>query len=121
MLFEMSECSGRQEKQREVDGEGVVLLIGGEREEAENDGREDDEEQDAALGEALPGGLAEAMTLAPCDGDGGGSEEAPGKEPDDVESPVERGGEFVVVARDAGAEEARDVLVVEVEPCPAGV
>ena len=58
---------------------------------------------------------------------GGWSEEAPRKEPDEVERPVEEAGELVVVARDAAAEEAEDVLVDEVEPeeavavCAAGV
>ena len=33
-----------------------------------------------------------------------------------MEGPVEGGGEFVVVAGDAAAEEAKDVLVDEVEP-----
>src|ERR1700761_3303217 len=61
------------------------------------------------------------MTFAPADGYCGGGEEAPGEEPDDVKEPVERGGELVVVTRDAGAQKARDVLVVEVEPRPAGV
>src|SRR5580658_3054969 len=121
MQFEMSECRGRQEKQREVDGEGVVLLIGGEREEAEDDGGEDGEQEDATFGERAPGGLAETVTLAPRNGDGGGSEEAPGEEPDDMKRPVERAGELVVVAWDASAEEARDVLVVEVEPRPTSV
>ena len=43
-------------------------------------------------------------------------EEAHGEEPNDVEAPVEGGGELVVVARDAAAEEAEDMLVDEVEP-----
>ncbi len=55
-------------------------------------------------------------SATPGDEDGGGSEEAPGKEPDEVQRPVERGGELVVVARDAAAEEAQQVFVDEVEP-----
>jgi hypothetical protein len=47
---------------------------------------------------------------------GHGQKEAHGEEPDDVEAPVEGTGELVVVARDAAAEEAEDVLVDEVEP-----
>src|SRR5208283_29908 len=47
---------------------------------------------------------------------GHGEEEAHGEEPDEVEAPVEGAGELVVVARDAAAEEAEDVLVDEVEP-----
>ena len=43
-------------------------------------------------------------------------EEAPGEEPDEVEGPVKIAGEFVVIVRDASAEEAEDVLVDEVEP-----
>jgi len=45
-----------------------------------------------------------------------GEEEAPGKEPDEVEEPVGEGGELVVVVGIALAEEAEDVLVDEVEP-----
>ena len=57
------------------------------------------------------------MTLpAPEGGEAQGQEERPGEEPDEVERPVEVAGELVVVAGDAAAEEAEDVLVDEVEP-----
>src|SRR6185437_3607228 len=121
MSFEIRECRGGEEQQRKVDGEGVVLLVGGEREEAEDDDGEDGEQEDGPLGEGTPGGVAEAVALTPSDGDRGGGKEAPGEEPDDVQRPVECGGKLVVVAGYASAEEARDVFVVEVEPRPSGV
>jgi hypothetical protein len=52
----------------------------------------------------------------PGDGEEGREEEAPGKEPDEVEEPVGEGGELVVVVWIALAEEAEEVLVDEVEP-----
>ncbi len=48
-----------------------------------------------------------------------GEEEAPGKEPDEVEEPVGGGGELVVVVRVAFAEEAQNMLVDEIEVPPA--
>jgi hypothetical protein len=54
--------------------------------------------------------------LLPGDPKRGGREKAPGKEPDQVQRPVKCRGELVVVAGDAFAEEAEDVLVDEVEP-----
>ncbi len=47
---------------------------------------------------------------------GDGKEEAPGKEPDEMEGPEEISGELVVVHGDALAQEAEEVLVDEVEP-----
>ena len=63
-----------------------------------------------------PGAGEEGAALAPGNDEGGGGEEAPGEEPDQVQGPVEVAGELVVVAGDAAAEEAEDVLVDEVEP-----
>jgi hypothetical protein len=56
------------------------------------------------------------FAVAPGVEEGGGGEEAPGKEPDEMERPVQIRGELVVVAGDTAAEEAEDVLVDEVEP-----
>ncbi len=52
--------------------------------------------------------------------DGCGKEGCPGEEPEDEQKPEDRDGDLAVVVRDAAAEEARDVLVVEIEPGPAG-
>src|SRR5581483_5296745 len=52
--------------------------------------------------------------------DGGEEEGGPGKEPEDEQEPEDRDGDLPVVVGDAAAEEARDVLVVEIEPGPAG-
>jgi hypothetical protein len=46
----------------------------------------------------------------------GACEEAPGEEPDDVESPEEVAGKLVVVPGESLAEEAEEVFVDEVEP-----
>ena len=53
--------------------------------------------------------------------DGAGQEGGPGKDPDGGEQPEERDGDLAVVVGDAAGEEAGDVLVVEIEPGPAGV
>ncbi len=120
-MRDAGECGGEENQEGKVDGEGVVLLIGGEREEEEDEGGEEGKDLDGLEGEAggmLGGGGAgeEAIAVAPCEDEGGGCEEAPGEEPDEVEGPVEVAGELVVVAGDAAAEEAEDVLVDEVEP-----
>ena len=52
--------------------------------------------------------------------DGGGQESCPGEEPEDEQEPEDGDGDLAVVVGDAAAEEAGDVLVVEVEPGPAG-
>ena len=171
------EGRGDQHQQRKIRGEGVVLLVGGEREEGKHQEGEDAEQQGGALGGGEVGeGLGMARVPGACPaiavrapggqagqrkrdqeaferagyGDGeeeegaenpgsreveavgvdqavatpaaygvgqeDGHEQAPGEEPDEVEAPVEIAGELVVVARDAAAEEAEDVLVDEVEP-----
>ncbi len=123
IAFDGGEGRGQEHQEREVDGEGVVLLVGGDGEEDEDEGGEDDEEKDGlrpkaeAWGYLFVGGeIDEGFALAAGDDEGGGGEEAPGEEPDQVEGPVEVAGELVVVAGDAAAEEAEDVLVDEVEP-----
>ncbi len=42
---------GEEHQEREVDGEGVVLLVGGEGEEGEDEGGEDEEEEDGLVAE----------------------------------------------------------------------
>jgi len=51
----------------------------------------------------------------------GGEEGYPGEEPEGEEEPEEGDGDLAVVVGDAAAEESGDVLVVEIEPGPAGV
>ena len=46
----------------------------------------------------------------------GGQVEAPGKGPDQMETPVEESGEFVVIAGIALAEEAQEMFVDEIKP-----
>ena len=53
--------------------------------------------------------------------EGGGEEGYPGKEPEEEQGPEDGDGDLAVVVGDAAAEEAGDVLVVEIEPGPAGV
>ena len=52
--------------------------------------------------------------------EGGEDESGPGDEPKEEEGPEEGDGDLAVVVGDAFLEEAGDVLVVEVEPRPAG-
>jgi hypothetical protein len=122
--FDVGERGGEKKEEREIDGEGVVLLVGGDGEEDQDEGGEEAEKKSGALREAERSGAlqrgAKAVALLPAEYGGGGSEEAPGKEPDEVQRPVEVAGELVVVVRNAMAEEAGDVLVVEIEPGPAG-
>ena len=53
--------------------------------------------------------------------EGGGEEGYPGEEPEEEQGPEDGDGDLAVVVGDAAAEEAGDVLVVEIEPGPAGV
>ncbi len=53
--------------------------------------------------------------------EGCGQEGYPGEEPEEEQSPEDGDGNLAVVVGDAVAEEAGDVLVVEIEPGPAGV
>src|SRR5665213_3393313 len=104
-----------QHQQREVDGEGVVLLIGRDCEEDEDEGGVDAEQQDGTAGLCFRE-VAEVVTATPAEDCGEWSEQAPREKPDEVQRPVEVAGELVVVARNAAAEEAQKVLVDEVEP-----
>ncbi len=132
-LLGAGEGGGEEEQEREVGGEGVVLLVGGEGEEDEDEGGEEGEEKGGATSpgvemaeaeeEAWPRRADERIALVArgasatnAEEDGQRKEEAPGKEPDEVEAPVEVAGELVVVHGDAPAEEAEEVLVDEVEP-----
>ena len=104
-------------------GEGVVLLAGGEGEEDEDDegpegggeegvrgrGREPTSQvRDVGHPEAFEGGNQ------------GGKEGGPGGDPDEGVEPEEPDGGLAVVVGDAALQEAGDVLVVKVEPGPAG-
>ena len=51
----------------------------------------------------------------PREGHEGGQEEAPGKDPDEMQQPVSEAGQLVVVVRITQVEEAQVVLVDEVE------
>ena len=53
--------------------------------------------------------------------EGGREEGYPGEEPEEEEEPEDGDGDLAVVMGNAVAEEAGDVLVVEIEPGPAGV
>ena len=109
----------------------VVLLPRGEGEEAEDDtGPEEQSEagfvdaeghEDAIAGDGsrVRARCAVAEVFDGAD-DGCRQERNPGKEPEDEQEPEERDGDLAVVVRDAAAEEAGDVLVVEIEPGPAG-
>ena len=68
-------------------------------------------ESDAALGAEFADGFEECAR----------EEGDPGEEPEQKQQPEEWDGDVAVVVRDATAEEARDVLVVEIEPGPPGV
>src|SRR5665213_1267459 len=52
-------------------------------------------------------------------GERAGEKDCPGHDPDGGEEPEERNRDLSVVVRDPSAEEAGDVLVEEIEPCPA--
>ncbi len=133
MLFREGHNAGDEDEKRRPDGEGVVLLVGGDGEEEQREGGEEREQPDGAGAEArLEGGGDERARLVvvaelrepgaaglPGDGEERGEEEAPGKEPDEVQEPVGERGELIVVVRIALAEEAEDVLVDEVEVPPA--
>ena len=53
MLLGAGEGGGEEDQEREVGGEGVVLLVGGEGEEDEDEGGEEGEEECGALREGL--------------------------------------------------------------------
>ena len=119
--FGAGEGCGDEDEEWEVGGEGVVLLIGGDGEEDQDECGVEGEEQGGALsvGEGAEGfGKAGAMTADPTvEGDAWKrDEERPGEEPDEVKAPEEVSGELVVVHGEALAEETEEVLVDEVEP-----
>ena len=113
-------------------GEGVILLAGGEREEAEDEAGPEGEGEGGLLGAWTPHDLRRvaqnmghpecgAAEVADVLADGAGEESYPGEDPDGGEQPEERDGDLAVVVRDAAGEEAGDVFVVEIEPGPASV
>ena len=110
------EASGH-EGERGERREGVVLLAAGDGEEAEDDERP---ERKGEGGFALVNGHGEVMAEMSAQGDkGGGQEGRPGHDPDGGVEPEEPDWGLSVVVGNASAEEAGDVLIVEIEPGPA--
>ena len=146
-LLDFGHHAGDEHEQRRPGGEGVVLLVGGDREKQQSKRGEQAQQPDGAhaefemgnvAGHVVAGGVVEieidglagiatqvlqpAMAGFPGHDESGGQEEAPGEEPDQVEQPVGGEGQPVVVVRVALAEETEEVLVDEVEiPEPVDV
>ena len=98
--------------------EAVVLLAAGDAEEDQNN---EGPEGDGEGGFALAGGDGVVVAEVAAEmGDGGGKEGRPGEDPDGGVEPEEPDGGVAVVVGDALAEEAGEVLVVEVKPGPPG-
>ena len=98
-------------------GEAVVLLAAGEGEEAEDD---DSPEDEGEGGLVLTRGSCSAVSEgADVVSQSGGEKCSPGHDPEGVEEPEEGNGDLAIVVGDAAAEEAGDVLVIEIEPGPA--
>ena len=140
VFFSAGEGAGAEDDEREVGGEGVVLLIGRDGEEDQDEGGVESEEPvgaGAEFGSRHVAGGADEVGFLNVEVDGaaaGGAEvvepvfaglpgaededrgeEAPRGEPDEVEGPVEVAGELVVVVGVAGAKEAEEMFVEEVE------
>ncbi len=139
-LLDRRQRSGNQHQQRKPRREGVVLLVGGDGEEGQNERGEDREQQAGASAEAQPCGdgrcivrahprveeldcigrvVAEVRdkdaAIAPRANQRRREEQAPGKEPDQLAQPVSKPRLLVVVMRIALAQKAQNMLVHEIE------
>ena len=140
MLLNPGQNAGQQNNQRRPGGEGVVLLIGRERKEEQDKARKDAQQPDRAhpelepenvTGQILTPGIVQvkvqrlaalaAQVLHPVaaglpgNHHESGQEQAPGKEPDQVQQPVPEHRQLVEVMREARPGKAEEVLVDEVE------
>src|SRR5580704_9314769 len=125
LAFLACQGTGREQKQGEIDGKSVVLLIGGEREK-EQDDRGIDAQQPGGPGteerrarsygiRGRPQAATPASSGAPRPPKNNREVDTPGKQPDQVQTPVENKGQLVVVHWIAFAQETQHLLVDEVE------
>src|ERR1700742_1539664 len=113
-LFGAGKAKRNQDEQRSIGRKGVVLLIGRKRKEDHKKRTENRKDQDRLL---LRGAwLREVAAMAPCFDQSRRSEQAPREQPYQVENPVPKPWQLVVIAGNAAAEKAQKVLVDEVEP-----
>ena len=136
--FGAGEQTAGHQGERGQRGQGVVLLAGGDGEEAEDEAGPEEEGEggltfadfatrlfwrhSSAVMHRVAGKHEDCFVqVAKVLADGAGEEGDPGEDPDGGEQPEERDGDLAVVVRDAAGEEAGDVFVVEIEPGPASV
>src|ERR1700722_3766151 len=123
--FLAGQSPGSEQQQGKVNGVGVVLLVGGKGEKDQDDGSVDGEQPDGsaakASGTRRNGIGSRAHTTQPS-GSGGPRPpdhqrqiDAPGKEPDQVQAPVENKRKFVVVDGITPAKKTQHLFVDEVE------
>jgi hypothetical protein len=134
LLLDAGHHAGDENQQRRPDGEGVVLLIGGDGEEEQRPRGKKAEQPDGARAKTeieeqavcfsrrlrrCPVAAADILhPLAaglPGQGYEGRQKQAPGKNPHQVQQPVGIAGQLVVVVRIAQVEEAQIMLIDEVE------
>ena len=115
--FLARQCAGGEQQQGEVDRKGVVLLVGGEGEKDQDDRCVDgkqpggsDPEKRGARSHKVP-----SASGGPRPPENYRQVDAPGKEPDQMQAPVENKGKLVVVDWITFAQEAKHLFVNEVE------
>jgi hypothetical protein len=97
--------------------EAVILLAVGQSEESKNNECPEEEGQRGfILSSGRVGAAAEDVDLV---AEGAREEDRPRHDPEDEVEPEEPDGGEAVVVGDTFGEEAGDVLVIEIEPCPA--
>src|SRR5689334_18846159 len=129
-MFHLRDRCRDQNQQWKIRRERVVLLVGGERKEEQDECRKDGKQQCGAAGRDAVfrlGGPGERLrshgsigidTTLPQSSrkERDRRKQAPGKEPDQVKAPVKVAGKLVVVTRRSPAQKTQDVLIDEVEP-----
>src|ERR1700677_4632001 len=123
--FLAGQSPGSEQQQGKVNGVGIVLLVGGKGEKDQDDGSVDGEQPDGSAAKAIGtrgNGIGSRTHATQPSGSRGPRPpdhhreiDAPGKEPDQVQTPVENKGKFVVVDGITAAKKAQYLLVDEVE------